>query len=195
MGSFKSRKSSAGSRERNASRSPPAASPPLPSCLRSPSITSASAALSSPPEAEPSPAASFGSLGAGNTPPTSTSPPNTSDASSPTPTPSCDASLASPLPSPNADSSSASPPRPPRPFPALSLIYTSPIQSTSSTVSTPLSSSPSFPVRGSMVAWARAVPEFHDSRIMWYIFTSILNSDYTTPVFLAFGLYFGPNVP
>ncbi|KAF8164448.1 hypothetical protein K438DRAFT_1984599 [Mycena galopus ATCC 62051] len=59
---------------------------PLPSCLRSPSITSASAALSSPPEASPSPAASFGSLGAGNPPPTSagtsTSPPNTSDTSS-----------------------------------------------------------------------------------------------------------------
>ncbi|KAF8193494.1 hypothetical protein K438DRAFT_1969398 [Mycena galopus ATCC 62051] len=105
--SFKSRKSSSRSRERNASRSPPAASPPLPSCLRSPSITSASAAISSPPEATPSPTASFGSLGVENASPTPTSPPKTSDASSPTPTPSCDTSPASPFSSPNADSAGA----------------------------------------------------------------------------------------
>ncbi|KAJ7889373.1 hypothetical protein B0H14DRAFT_1168108 [Mycena olivaceomarginata] len=149
--SFKSKKSS----NRSQSRSPPPIAPVLPSCLRSPSIPSASPPSPSSPS-DPEPARSFSALGttasistSGDTP-TSTS---TSDAPSSTPSlPRIDTSSASLSAPPSAHPSAPPPsprtplrlptPPPPPPLAALLTVYTTPIQSTSATVSAPLSAAP-----------------------------------------------------
>ncbi|KAF7367743.1 hypothetical protein MSAN_00838200 [Mycena sanguinolenta] len=131
--SFKSRKPSSRSRERNrdASRSPPAITPTLPSCLRAPTIAFASDSASSRPPPSPSASASpsFSSLAAEESAPITAS---ASTCASDTQAPTASSERLPPMHSP--------------PLAALPAIYTSPIVSPSelaSTSSPPLSSSPS----------------------------------------------------